>query len=96
MTEESLRVQNFIDVHRNLVLRDALRDLENCKPEEISTLLHRLKGTLGTFQFSELAEVLKNLLLITKNEKSSDQLADSKRTAIDAIERELHIKENRE
>jgi len=93
MTRESVRVQNFVDVHRNLVLNDALRDLENCELTNLSKLLHRLKGTLGTFQFRELAEKLQNLLAVSANERSPSHLSRLRDAAINEVKVELKIEE---
>lgn len=93
MTRESARVQNFIDVHKNLVLHDALRDLENCELSNLPRLLHRLKGTLGTFQFRDLAENLRNLMAQSGVDHSPSHLAKLKDAAINAVKIELQIEE---
>ncbi len=89
MINETDRIQKYIDVHKNLVLHDALRDLQNCEVIEIPKLLHRLKGTLGTFQFQELSESLKNLLLSARLEKNMNNLSRVKEEAIETIQIEL-------
>ncbi len=89
MINETDRIQKYIDVHKNLVLHDALRDLQNCEVIEIPKLLHRLKGTLGTFQFKELSESLKNLLLSARLEKNMNNLSRVKEEAIETIQIEL-------
>lgn len=93
MTKESTRVQNFIDVHKTLVLHDALRDLENCELLNLPRLLHRLKGTLGTFQFRELAENLRNLLAESNTDRSIGHLSKLKEIAITAVQIELQTEE---
>ena len=93
MINETDRIQKYIDVHKNLVLHDALRDLEICEIAEISKLLHRLKGTLGTFQFQELSESLKQLLLSARQEKSLNNLYMVKQAAIAVIQNELENEE---
>lgn len=89
MINETDRIQKYIDVHKNLVLHDALRDLQNCEVIEIPKLLHRLKGTLGTFQFQELSESLKILLLSARLEKNMNNLSRVKEEAIETIQIEL-------
>ncbi len=89
MINETDRIQKYIDVHKNLVLHDALRDLQNCEVIEIPKLLHRLKGTLGTFQFQELSKSLKNLLLSARLEKNMNNLSRVKEEAIETIQIEL-------
>ncbi len=89
MINETDRIQKYIDVHKNLVLHDALKDLQNCEVIEIPKLLHRLKGTLGTFQFQELSESLKNLLLSARLEKNMNNLSRVKEEAIETIQIEL-------
>ena len=91
MTSETNRVQNFIDVHKNLVLRDALRDLESCEAERIPNLLHRLKGTLGTFQFSTLSLNLRELSDASKGENHPKTLLEKRDEAIKLIKQELEI-----
>lgn len=86
-------MQNFIDVHKNLVLHDALRDLQNCELSNLPRLLHRLKGTLGTFQFRELADNLRNLLAESGSDRSPSHLATLKEMAINAVQIELQTEE---
>lgn len=95
MTDETSRVQNFIDVHKNQVLRDALRDLEICETDKIPKLLHRLKGTLGTFQFSELSANLRELSDQIKKETHSKILLEKRSEAINLIKDELEIEVRR-
>ena len=93
MINETARVQRYIDVHKNLILHDALKDLENCEPNELPRLLHRLKGTLGTFQFQELSESLRALMLLARQERNSSNLVKAKEDAITAIQNELQKEE---
>ena len=93
MTNETTRVQKFIDVHKNLVLHDAIKDLESCDLSNIPRLLHRLKGTLGTFQFRYLTEQLDELLTSVKSEKSPRDLAVARDHAITVIKDELQRQE---
>ena len=94
MINETNRIQKYIDVHKNLVLHDALKDIENCELNEFPRLLHRLKGTLGTFQFQELSETLRTLLFLVRQEKSSSNLQKAKEDAMNAIQSELQKEEN--
>lgn len=89
MINETARVQRYIDVHKNLILHDALKDMENCEINELAKLLHRLKGTLGTFQFQDLSNDLRIILLSVKQDKSSNNLIKAKNDAITAILNEL-------
>lgn len=84
-------MQNFIDVHRNLVLRDALKDLESCEIGNLSKLLHRLKGTLGTFQFPEVSQNLRELYGAIEKENNQKLLLEKKQAAIELIKHELEI-----
>lgn len=69
MVEESRRIQSFIDHERFHLLDDSLIQLNACPPEQLPMLLHRLKGTLGTFQMTGLAHELASL----EHEISGDQ-----------------------
>lgn len=90
MNSESASVQSFIDVHRNLVLRDALNDLENCEMNYLPKLLHRLKGTLGTFQFPELSSSLQEISKIIQQEHNPRLMLEKKQRAIELIKNELN------
>ena len=94
MINETNRIQKYIDVHKNLVLHDALKDLENCELNELPRLLHRLKGTLGTFQFQVLSETLRTLLFLVRQEKNLSNLQKAKEDAMNAIQSELQKEEN--
>lgn len=89
MINESARMQRYIDVHKNLVLHDALKDIEHCDANELPKLLHRLKGTLGTFQFQALSETLRTLLISVRQEKNASILHKAREDAINAIQSEL-------
>lgn len=52
---ESAHIQNFIATYKPQLLDDTLRDLNSCPINELPKLLHRLKGTLGTYDFGELS-----------------------------------------
>lgn len=86
-------MQRYIDVHKNLVLHDALKDVEHCELNELPKLLHRLKGTLGTFQFQVLSETLRTLLISVRQEKNSSNLQKAKEDALNAIKSELQKEE---
>lgn len=90
MNNESARVQSFIDVHRNLVLRDALKDLENCDVEYLPKLLHRLKGTLGTFQFPNLSIGLQEILEKIRQENNQKLLLGKRQEAIELVREALN------
>lgn len=90
MNSESSRVQSFIDVHRSLVLRDALSDLEACEAGYLPKLLHRLKGTLGTFQFPELSRNLQEISKQIQQEQSQKLLLEKRQEAIELVKNELN------
>jgi len=91
MTKENTRIQNFIDVHKQMVLRDAILDLQNCEVNKLHLLLHRLKGSLGTFQFKDISAELGKLLVEINAADKELSLFEIQNRALAVLSQELEM-----
>ena len=95
MTSENQRIQSYIDKNRLEVLRIANTDLENCQLDSIKRLLHRLKGTLGTFQFQELASKLQGVYESIEESTNENQLQSAQTDSLALIREQIKQEESR-
>ena len=82
MTNESQRIQDFISHQQEQVLDQSLRDLNACPLNLLTQTLHRLKGTLGTYQFNELSD---RLALVEKVAQSTKDISILNRAHLEAM-----------
>lgn len=94
MTNENKRIQQYIDEHRLGVLTEAFVDLNNASVEKIGRIIHRLKGTLGTFQFQELASKLQDIYESIAESPTNRDLEDARKRTMEVLEAQIQDEGN--
>lgn len=95
MVSESSKIQAFIDSNSTQLLRDALVDIELCPAERLPQLLHRLKGSVGTYQMMDLYKSLHALYQGMQGENSATNLENTRMEISHQIESQLMKRENK-